>query len=347
MNHEKTTAGLTLKLESWFLGALIFACLTVLAWPSMKTRAKTRQPSLLSALAQKNQQNHELAQSLTLQLIDPQSGGAFSGFLVSESMVVTDQHHLKSQQAGIYQVSVLPGGRTRSSDQQVFAKFLAADNRLKVGVLRLVDQDSQVVKLSYKRLRLSEFRRGTLVTCFGIGDLQLKSVLGHSGIVSAMNRFSGRARQLSCQVDPIFAGGPVFDYQGGLCGLTVVLPKRLEYNSGVGFFIPMQSILKGLPQMARGQVLDPASLKIFVPEREDPLFQGVPIVKVKGDSPLVAHGIQRGDQILKLGGVTIRNIADLQRSLEAHHAGQRVEITILSINTGQRRKLAITLARKS
>jgi len=162
------------------------------------------------------------------------------------------------------------------------------------------------------------------------------------GMVSAVDRFQGRAYQVDAYVDAANYGGPCLDVEGKLLGLVVHVDDRLGERSGVAFAIPIQRVLAILPRLQAGEVLEPAWLGGRVPRLGG--GEGVTLRSVAAGGPLARAGLEARDVIVSLGGrptPTRQAFRDAQLDLVA---GQRVELEFL--RGGLRRKVVVTCARK-
>ena len=162
------------------------------------------------------------------------------------------------------------------------------------------------------------------------------------GMVSAVDRFQGRAYQVDAYADAANFGGPCLDVEGKLLGLMVHVDDRLGERSGVAFAIPIQRVQAILPRLQAGEVLEPAWLGGRVPRLGG--GEGVTLRSVASSGPLARAGLRARDVIVSLGGrptPTRRAFRDAQLDLVA---GQRVELEFL--RDGLRRRVVVACARK-
>ena len=98
------------------------------------------------------------------------------------------------------------------------------------------------------------------------------------GIISAVGRISGKALQTDAKVSPVNYGGPLVSIDGRVQGILVPASPRGEgdtaglewYDSGIGFAIPFEDVLKVVPRLRDGKDLrrgmmgiTPQSLELY------------------------------------------------------------------------------------
>ncbi len=181
--------------------------------------------------------------------------------------------------------------------------------------------------------------------------------------------------QTDAAINPGNSGGPLLDSRGRLIGVNTAIVPAVAWGGmggslGVGFALPSELVRKSLPELRKGGLSDittraragvalqnlseyPLSVResLHLPER------GVAIVAVQPGSPAAKAGLRGArfqvvangralpagmDVIVGLEGRAIDDAAELQRSILAHKAGDKLEVEIL--REGQRRKVTLTLA---
>jgi len=155
-----------------------------------------------------------------------------------------------------------------------------------------------------------------------------------SGIVSAVNRISGRAVQTDANISPANYGGPLVDVEGRLLGVCVPLSPQSQaaaagsewYDSGIGFAVPLDGADAWLAELKAGKVIQPGRLGI-APKPTGPQG-GVAIAQVAPNSPALKAGLQVGDQILKIGDEPILDGAHLRIVIGRYVAGDEINISI-------------------
>jgi serine protease Do len=151
-----------------------------------------------------------------------------------------------------------------------------------------------------------------------------------AGIISGLNRQSGLAIQTDARLSPVNFGGPLIDIEGrviGLCvpmGLTTGIMAGVElYDSGIGFAIPFSQVDQSAQSLAVGHTLRRGLFGIALGGPG-----GLTILGVADPSPAMRAGVEKGDRLLAVDGLSIGKYPELQRLMRARLAGQRVTLTV-------------------
>jgi Do/DeqQ family serine protease len=260
-----------------------------------------QEPGLRPLIPQDNRMTDRIAKSLG------------SGVIVkAEGVVVTNLHVIDGAQA----IKVV-----LSDGREFPAKKIGQDEKLDLAVL-------QIERKSNERLPVATFgnsetlRVGDVVLAignpFGIGQ----SV--SFGIVSAVERsaaaLSPYARFIQTDA-PINPGNST----GALVGVNSGIFSKSGSSNGIGFAIPVTLVKRVVEDItttgyvvrpwfgAEGQAVTPAVAK----ELNMVAVTGVQLTGVLPNSPAARAGLQTGDVILKLGGGTVENPADLNEQILA------------------------------
>jgi S1-C subfamily serine protease len=178
---------------------------------------------------------------------------------------------------------------------------------------------------------------GNLILALGRSGKSIQATLG---IISALGdswrtRMGGqvdRYLQTDVVMYPGFSGGPLVDASGRLVGMntSALLP-------GISLAIPTVT-LTGVAEslLAHGRVkrgyLGVSSQQVRLPEaiqEEHGAKTGLLVVSVEPDSPAEKGGLNLGDTIVSLAGVTIRHHDDLLALLTGERVGTKVPVIIL------------------
>ncbi len=170
------------------------------------------------------------------------------------------------------------------------------------------------------------------------------------GIISAGWRIRGRAIQTDAAASPNNYGGPLLDIHGRVLGvLTPLSPKPGEkvgglqwYDSGIGFAIPVDDILRALPRLSRGEDLYPGLMGIgFL--RSDP-NTAEPIVAACHPGSPAYKKLRPGDRITAVDRSPVDRVAEVNDAVGRYYAGDKVTLTVQ--RDGKRIERRLTLVAK-
>jgi serine protease Do len=217
------------------------------------------------------------------------------------------------------------------------AKAVLADGR--EFALRLVAQDD---KLDVAVLQLVGLKGTVPVMRFGDSDsLQVGDVvlalgnpfgMGQSvsmGVVSALARSAAPVGvysqyiQTDAAINPGNSGGALIDSTGALVGLNTAIFSKTGASMGIGFALPgnlMQQVVADLLQSGRvvrpwlgaeGQAVTSAAKQAL----QVPGVGGIQLTGIMAGSPAAAAGLQVGDVLLALAGVSVPDPSALNELL--------------------------------
>jgi serine protease Do len=161
------------------------------------------------------------------------------------------------------------------------------------------------------------------------------------GILSATNRSWGRSVQTDASISPANYGGPLIDIQGRVIGILAPLPADTAgmnlgtelYDSGIGFAVPFDDVIRVLPRLMQGETLSPGVLGIGYRAR-DPFTGEARISTCRPGSPAAKAGLRPGDLIVAADGRPVTRIAELRHVLAPHYAGDKVQLSVERAATG-------------
>ena len=260
------------------------------------------------------------------------------GFIVTNAHVVEDATRIQV---------LLTDGRSLE------ASLIGADKISDLAVLEIQADNLVSAQLGDS----SVLRVGDVVVA--IGDplgIELRGTMT-DGIVSAINRdvtVDGRVMNLiqtNAALNSGNSGGPLLNCYGQVIGINTVKIGDTFSAAGVeglGFAIPSATVEHIVNQLLQqGYVSGRPSLGI-TGDRISMIYQmyyhlpnGLHITNVAPDSAAAKAGIQTGDILLRLDGVSITGSEDLENALYAYTAGDTV--TLIIYRNGKQYSVSVTL----
>lgn len=265
----------------------------------------------------------------------PQGSG--SGFVWDESGTIVTNYHVIQQADRItitlsdnstWQAKVV--GRAPEKDLAVL-KIDAPADKLKP----LLRGDSSDLQVGRKVLAIGNpFGLDTTLTV---------------GVVSALGReiksVSGRrirdVIQTDAAINPGNSGGPLLNSAGALIGVNTAIFSPSGASAGVGFAIPVNTVIKTVTQLIEhGRIVRPILGIETAPDSWAKRYgiRGVVVVAVTRGLPAAEAGLEGirrrrsgdlllGDVIIGINGESIETGDDLMEVLERHKSGDRVAVT--------------------
>jgi len=177
------------------------------------------------------------------------------------------------------------------------------------------------------------------------------------GVISASSRSFPVAEQRFAQVlqtdaaiNPGNSGGPLLNVRGEVVGINTAIytDSRQQGNIGIGFAMPINTVLELLPQLRAGKVTrGRIGVAIgSVPANAVEQFglkdrNGAVVNSVSPNSAASRAGLEPGDVILSFNGRQVRGRDELVSMVTATRPGTTVPLRI--VRDGQERTLNITV----
>jgi S1-C subfamily serine protease len=172
-----------------------------------------------------------------------------------------------------------------------------------------------------------------------------------TGVVSALGRevdgIGGvtirEMIQTDAAINPGNSGGPLLDSSAQLIGMNTMIFSRSGASAGIGFAVPVTTILRVVPQIIRTGKAEQVGIGVEI----DPLrrlerrlgIPGMVILRVSPNTPAARAGLrgitrtpaglELGDVIIEIAGQRINDYDDLYNTLDSHRAGEKLKFVLL------------------
>jgi serine protease Do len=155
------------------------------------------------------------------------------------------------------------------------------------------------------------------------------------GVVSALGRIWGKAIQADTAISPNNYGGPLVDIRGRVMGVIAPLSAQGAnevagyewYDSGIGFAIPLEQILKALPRLKKGEDLYPGVIGVVLGKGNLIMDESV-LSSCRARSPADKAGLKAGDRVVEIDGRKVTRAAEVKEMLSRRYAGEKIPITV-------------------
>jgi serine protease Do len=249
-----------------------------------------------------------------------------TGFVISDDGLIVTNHHVV---ADVSRIDIVFQDGTRTQ-----AKIVGSDARTEIALIR-AEGDRH-----YAALQLGDSTQllpGDWVIAVG-NPFGLDHTVT-AGIVSATGRDIGQGPyddfiQTDAAINPGNSGGPLLNLAGEVVGINTAINPQANT---IGFAVPSSMAKEILPQLEKGGRVVRGWLGVGVqpvtPDLADALEleteQGALVSQVEPGGPAAQAGIERGDVIVRFGGVPIERTRDLPRAVAAAEPGSDVKVELL------------------
>ena len=279
---------------------------------------------------------------------ESQSSG--SGMIISKDGYVLTNNHVVE---GAEKLTVMT-----TSGEEYDATVIGADEVNDVTLLKIEgDEDFPTVSIGDS----DQIEVGEQVCAIGnpLGELTNTLTVGY---VSALDREISESStgttinmfQTDCAINSGNSGGPIFDMNGNVVGITTAKYSSSGYSNaasveGIGFCIPINdamSIVNDLMQY--GYVKGRVSMGVSVRAMDTTVAQyynlptGVYVAGVTSGSAAENAGIQEGDMICAIDGDETASVAALKQKLKDYKPGDTATVSIYRSSTGKKLDVTIT-----
>lgn len=268
------------------------------------------------------------------------SEGAGSGVIISEDGYIITNNHVISG-ANTISVSLRDGTSYK-------ATIVGADSVIDIALLK-IDATGLTTAVFGDS---SKINVGDMTVVIGNPLGQLGGTVT-DGIVSALNRdivIDGNTMNLlqtNAAINPGNSGGGLFDGRGKLIGIIVAKSSGTDVE-GLGFAIPINDVLDILEDLKKygyvtGRIEMGMTLLDVTSEQMAWMYGvsdiGVYVYSVTNGSNAADVGFKPGDYIKTFDGQEVSTADDIEKIVDKHKVGDKVEITVIR----RRQQYKITL----
>ena len=252
-----------------------------------------------------------------------------SGFIISKDGLIVTNNHVIDEASEIFV--------TLNSDQKFKAKIISIDKRTDLALLKIEsDKDLQFVRFGDS----TKSRIGDWILVagnpYGLG------LSVSTGIISAKGRNLNNGKieeflQTDAAINNGNSGGPMFNLDGEVVGISTSIISPSGGNVGIGFAIPSSNAepiitqLKDQGEVIRGwigisvQNVTSEIAEAFNIEKN----RGAFVTEVTKDGPAEQAGIIPTDIILKIDDTEVNEMKVLPKIISSYPVGKTTKITIL------------------
>lgn len=244
-----------------------------------------------------------------------------AGFVYSaDGLIVTSRHILQGAKRVLVKLRDHPVQN---------ARVVGVDDATDVALLKVGLSGLRPLQLGDAR----SLRKGQWVLAAGSPfhlprsfSVGIVSGLGRSGVGTSLKGYEDFI-QTDAASNVGNSGGPLMNASGEVVGMMTAILSRTGRSQGVGLAVPIAAVVDSVRRMQGGATSRP-SLGVVVRE-QDPRTPGLLITRFLPNASGRQAGLQVGDVIVAVAGVSVPRVADLQRVVWARAAGTAVPVTFL------------------
>jgi serine protease Do len=271
------------------------------------------------------------------QVIPREQQSSGSGVIISaDGYIVTNYHVVEN--ADEVQVTL--------NDKRTYtAKIVGTDPNTDLAVIKVDEKqlpfmtwgNSDDVKVGEWVLAVGNPFNLTSTVTAGIVSAKARNI----NIISSNGSGAGAVEsfiQTDAAVNPGNSGGALVNTAGELVGINSAIASQTGSFSGYSFAIPVNLVRKVVADIVEFGTVQRGYLGVNIRNVDAALMKekklnritGVYVEGVITDGAADDAGIETGDVILKVGGVEVNNVAELQEQVNRYRPGDKVAITYLS-----------------
>ena len=252
-----------------------------------------------------------------------------SGVIVDaeEGFVITNHHVIANADAILV---------TLSDSRSFEAELVGTDPDSEVAVIKIPAEDLTAIDVGdSEALRVGDFVVA-IGSPFGLSQTVtsgIVSALGRSGLFEGYEDFI----QTDASINPGNSGGALVNLRGELVGVNTAIVAPGGGSVGIGFAIPVNMIRNLMTQIIEYGEVRRGHLGVRVQDLTPELAQafnidaqkGAVISQVLPESAAEEAGLQEGDVVIGVDGLSVDSASDLRNTVGLLRAGERVKLDIL------------------
>ncbi|XBH20700.1 trypsin-like peptidase domain-containing protein [Jonesiaceae bacterium BS-20] len=241
------------------------------------------------------------------------------------------------------------------------AKIVGLDAATDLAVIQLIDPPADLVAAPFADSNEVEVGQAVMAMGNPLGLSQTAT----TGIVSAIDRPVSTARtgdgtlvvtnaiQIDAAVNPGNSGGPLFNAQGEVIGITSSIATTSNQSGtagsiGLGFAIPANLAQQIGQQLKDNGAAQHAFLGVAMTDgtatAKGKTQTGAVVQEITAGSPAAEAGIQKGDVIVSIDGKNVTGSEFLTGAVREKSAGDTVTVGV--VRGGDLKEIKVTLAQK-
>jgi serine protease Do len=266
-----------------------------------------------------------------------------SGFFVSPDGYAVTNNHVVEQASALKVIT--DDGKTLD------AKVIGSDPKTDLALIKVEGSNFAHVQFADHPPRIGDWVI-PVGNPFGLGGTVT------AGIISAEGRDIGEGPyndflQIDAPVNRGNSGGPAFDINGNVIGVTTAIFSPSGGSVGIGFAIPARDARRVVEQLKDHGTVTRGWLGVQVqavtPEIADSLdlqqARGALVDQPQAGSPAAKAGIKAGDVITAFNGEEVKDSRDLAQKTSLSAPGSSARLTLL--RQGEQQSIDVTLAQAS
>lgn len=270
--------------------------------------------------------------------------GLGSGFLISPDGYIITNHHVAGNASKI--VVTMKGGL--KYDAEIIGSDLTSD----VALLKIKGENFPFLKLANSDEVITGEWAIAFGNPFGLFDLNAKptvtvGVISNIGInLFQDNRVYKNLIQTDAAISSGNSGGPLVNANGEVIGVNTMIFSTAQSNRGagsigIGWAIPINRVKKIIDKLYSEKKIDrDFYIGMDVKEIDDNIAkyinkdikEGVVVFATERNAPADQAGIEPGDIILEIDGISINKITDYYITIFDGEVGQKMKFKLLRDN---------------